>query len=412
MAAAATSCAPCVLGAASSALLSFPYDIIQNVSVEIVPHVTIFSNGSSSTIGFDTTTVANEIISTISGPGGAPVATFTHVDQLTWSTLGTVLTYPTTYVEYLGFVGATATSSGCAQSIQPTALTLPANVNSASLVFPNGETNNGLPGGLLSYLDGLSGFASQLGGPAESCPTPGGVVASPPSSTSNFTSTSRSFTTITSASTTITESNSTITTLLSTSLTTLTSTLTTSTTVQSTEGSALSTTTTRYVPSPASTVTSPTSVVITSAVVPTTVAQTLTPARIFATATPSTVIIQSGSSTTLPASPTALAESMTPRPVTSVNPIALSQLIAAIGSQTSTTSSQSKPAITPAPSINGTLSGTPYSVRNATSTTYVVLNGTSTTYTVQYTGAAHPVAMPDRLAWLGGLLGLAVPILF
>ncbi|KAK1065678.1 hypothetical protein LTR74_007716 [Friedmanniomyces endolithicus] len=130
-----------------------------------------------------TTTIDEPLVVFPTGAGGPVIATFTDPSQLTWSTLDTILTYPTTYVEYLGFDGASATTSGCAAGVTPTAIPLPSNVVAASLVYPSNDTTAGLPPGLVGYLDSLPGFTAQLGEPVNSCAT--SIPAPPPSSTAS-----------------------------------------------------------------------------------------------------------------------------------------------------------------------------------------------------------------------------------
>ncbi|KAJ8611616.1 hypothetical protein MRB53_037840 [Persea americana] len=152
------SCAPCVFGAASTSLLSYPV-AVGTIDVQIIPQVTIGSNGSTATTAFVTSTLA-----AATQAGGAPVSTVVVTDsnQLTWTTLGATLTYPTTYVDYAAFAGAAATT-GCANSLSPSLLTLPPSVPSASLIYPLDNTG-ALPAGLISFLDGAGGIPAQLNG--------------------------------------------------------------------------------------------------------------------------------------------------------------------------------------------------------------------------------------------------------
>ncbi|KAK0279653.1 hypothetical protein LTR35_008376 [Friedmanniomyces endolithicus] len=454
MASVTTSCAPCVFSA-STTLLSFPYSVIQTFTVQVIPQV-IVRNGTSITTGAITTTLDEPVVAeSPTGVGGPVIVTFTDPSQITWSTLGTILTYPTTYVEYLGFDGASATSSGCAAGITPTAMPLPSNVVSASLIYPSNDTTAGLPPGLVGYLDSLPGFTAQLGEPVNSCAN--SIPAPPPSSTASTsqpsstvvnvspstTTTSQATSTVASTSSAITSvtsspSSSAVTTAtsttassssaspVSTSVSTVTqsdttTTLSPSTTITSTSYSTKTSTLTSSITlastapifsllvPPPSTTTTITSTVASSA---NTAPQTFAPstAHVFSTVTINPVISQSGSvttlSTTLSAVPTALPISV-PSSVSVglggflsyINSLTASTTPRASGSTTSKTTTLTTSVV---PHITGTgsssvlvgpLTGT------LSGTPYRVINATSTTYALlNGTSTTHVIPYTGRAA--------------
>lgn len=141
-------CAPCLFGAVGTSLLSVP-DSLATLSVQ----TTVSHDGRNPT----PTTVYNTIL----------------IYPSIWITLGTTLTYPTTYVDYLSFVGAAVTGSGCASTVSPTAITIPSSVPPASLIYPI-DVSGGLPAALLSYLDTQPQLIAQLNNARlETCGYPG-----------------------------------------------------------------------------------------------------------------------------------------------------------------------------------------------------------------------------------------------
>ncbi|KAI5361137.1 hypothetical protein Slin14017_G078700 [Septoria linicola] len=164
-------CAPCYLGA-STDFANFPWNVTKTVDVTIVPLVTGLANGQSSTYGYETTTdTSYEAIE--SGSGEQRI--FGEDETLTWSSYGTILTYPTTYAYLRGFSGASAPSasdSACADLADLTTLELPATTNPAQFLYtPVSGTDAStelmkdvLPTALLSYLGSLGTVVEQLGG--------------------------------------------------------------------------------------------------------------------------------------------------------------------------------------------------------------------------------------------------------
>lgn len=98
-------------------------------------------------------------------------------------------TYPTVYVQYLGFEGAAATdSSACAQTLIPSALTLPTSTDAASFIYPEITGAATLPAGLLGYLDADGAIPSQLNGDElTDCAAINIAVVSVASTTATFT---------------------------------------------------------------------------------------------------------------------------------------------------------------------------------------------------------------------------------
>lgn len=98
-------------------------------------------------------------------------------------------TYPTTYVHYLGFEGAAAsTNTACAEPLIPSALTLPTSTDAASFIYPQVTGAATLPAGLLGYLDADGGIPSQLNGDQlTGCGAINVAVVSVASTTATFT---------------------------------------------------------------------------------------------------------------------------------------------------------------------------------------------------------------------------------
>ncbi|TKA73049.1 hypothetical protein B0A55_08128 [Friedmanniomyces simplex] len=380
MASVATSCAPCVFSA-STTLLSFPYSVLQTFTVQVIPQITV-RNGTSVTIGAKTTTIDEPVVANgPTGPGGPVIATFTDPSLLTWSTLGTVLTYPTTYVEYLGFDGASATSSGgimCNPWTSSRALADSVDVTAFfdgrdSIFFGDVESTG---------FVNCSKYKQRDQQRDQQC------------------------------------------------IQQLNQYCNHQQLAQSRLDFDLDVNRKRYHNNPLTlddnhfdillhrdqhpTTTSEATSASASSANPTAQTVTHSTAHIFSTITVNPVISQSGTAATLSTTlvpPTALPVSV-PSSVP-VNSAALGGFLSYINSLTAsttpsassmTTSSMTSSSMTTAaPYINGTgvsstlvgpltgtLSGTPYTVDNATSTTYAVLNGTSTTYVVPYTGNAAP----------------------
>ncbi|KYG41975.1 hypothetical protein M433DRAFT_147198 [Acidomyces richmondensis BFW] len=178
-------CYPCTFQAVVSTTLTVPYQIIG--TVQVLKSTLVF-NGTESTKLY-TSTLPEFLSST-----GIPAQTFTRQEDITSAFDGTVLTYGTTYIQYLSFAGATAVQTDCGRFSSPTPLSLPSNVNLGSLVYP-APIGSTLPVDLLKYLD-TQGLPSQLGGNLlQNCaaeppsPTGGNLTASPASKLTTFIST-------------------------------------------------------------------------------------------------------------------------------------------------------------------------------------------------------------------------------
>lgn len=159
----ASACPTCFIGAASTVVHSFPY-VVEVVTVEVIPHITIIPGVTTNT-GYKTTT---------EGPlYPNAVTTVSDVDDLTWTVGDVTLTYPTTYLEYVGLEGVAAHGSQtCAQQDAVSALSLPAPQDDASFIYPATaqQPNGQLPLQLLEYIQTLPAVSSQFSGaPLTAC---------------------------------------------------------------------------------------------------------------------------------------------------------------------------------------------------------------------------------------------------
>ena len=167
----APACASCVLGATSTSLLSFTYHTIETITVEVVPHITVYTAGSSTSRTTNYVSITQTATDIVGGGSGRNASkTFDSHDDLTWVVGDTTLTYPTTYVQYLGFAGAPASSDEkCASGADATALELPASTAASAFIYPLTSANaqaSSLPEPLLQYLQDQAPFAAQFSGQA------------------------------------------------------------------------------------------------------------------------------------------------------------------------------------------------------------------------------------------------------
>lgn len=186
----APACASCVLGATSSALLSFTYHKIETITVKVVPHITVYTQGSSTSSTTNYVSITETTTDIVGGGSNRNASkTFTNLEDLTWMVGDATLTYPTTYVQYLGFAGAAVpTDHGgkCVTGSDATGLTLPSSTDAASFIYPwssSGNEASPLPAPLLQYLQGQAAFAAQFSGqPLTGC---AGTGYNPPATSSN-----------------------------------------------------------------------------------------------------------------------------------------------------------------------------------------------------------------------------------
>nr|POE87309.1 hypothetical protein CFP56_29898 [Quercus suber] len=176
-----TPCAPCYIQASTSTFV-YPHPV-ESITVEATPYISAYQNGSFAT-SWDYLT----LIGGTTGPDTVRALCPSHDCPNNAPS-----TYPTTYLEYHGFVAAgpsTASQNGsavmsetCAQASQTHYLTFPSTLAQSSLVVPWTSLTplpHSLPSQILSYLDQLPLVTSQLGNnPIESClPLPSCTVAS------------------------------------------------------------------------------------------------------------------------------------------------------------------------------------------------------------------------------------------
>ncbi|KAK5175211.1 uncharacterized protein LTR77_000348 [Saxophila tyrrhenica] len=174
MATTPAACPSCVFGATSTSVLSFSYHAVETITVSVIPHVTIYTNGTEKT-SFESITETNtDYVG--SGSNTTRPKTFTDKNDITWTVGDATLTYPTTYVQYLGFEGAPATTEDgetCAEPTDASAVELPSSTDMASFIYPLEANATGgmlLPTALLDYLAQLPEVSSQFfGEPLTGC---------------------------------------------------------------------------------------------------------------------------------------------------------------------------------------------------------------------------------------------------
>lgn len=163
----AAACPSCVFGATSTSLHSFTYHAVQTITVSVIPHVTVYTNGTEKT-SFESITETNTDY--VGESNGTAPKTFSDKKDLTWTVGDATLTWPTTYVQYCGFEGATATAEGsstCAQVTDAVAVGIPASAQSAPFIYPleaNATAATTLPSPLLDYLAQLPEVSEQFNG--------------------------------------------------------------------------------------------------------------------------------------------------------------------------------------------------------------------------------------------------------
>jgi hypothetical protein len=170
MASSVTACPTCVFGATSTSLLSFTFQAVETITVSVIPHVTVFPNGTDTTSFERKTLTETDYVG--GGNGGTTTSrrTFTDKKEFEWTVGDATLTYPTTYIQYLGFQGAPATTTGaetCANPSDASPVSLPASTETASFIYPlgvNATADAALPVPLLSYLGQIPEVASQFDG--------------------------------------------------------------------------------------------------------------------------------------------------------------------------------------------------------------------------------------------------------
>ncbi len=159
----AAACPSCIFGAVASTSLSFTLHQIELITVSLIPKVTVYSNGSAVT---NTERVTQSFSELVGGANRNASTTYSDLNSITWTVGDATLTYPTTYIQYLGFEGAATTASeSCAQETDVTAVDLPTSVDIASFIYPaTGIGSMPLPTQLLEYLSNFDIISPQFGG--------------------------------------------------------------------------------------------------------------------------------------------------------------------------------------------------------------------------------------------------------
>lgn len=166
---AAAACPSCLLGPTSTSLLSFTYHAIETITVSVIPHVTVYTNGTEKTSFERITETDTDFVGGGANATEAP-KTFSDKKDLTWTVGDATLTWPTTYVQYCGFEGATASpeaSSTCAKVTDAVPLAIPASARSAPFIYPlesDLTAATTLPAPLLDYIAQLPQISEQFNG--------------------------------------------------------------------------------------------------------------------------------------------------------------------------------------------------------------------------------------------------------
>ena len=165
MATTPAACASCVLGPAATSLLSFSAHAVETITVSVIPHLTVFTNGSR-TVNYERITeTATDFVGSAAGSNGT-AKTFSNQEDITWTVGDATLTYGTTYIQYLGFSGAlepTPTGDACAQPADISSIALPSSTDCASYIYPY-SAGMALPTPLLDYLGQIPVVSSQFNG--------------------------------------------------------------------------------------------------------------------------------------------------------------------------------------------------------------------------------------------------------
>ncbi|KAK3639110.1 hypothetical protein LTR56_012659 [Elasticomyces elasticus] len=160
---ATTTCAPCVFGALETSVLSYTAHSFEHITVAIDTYFTVFPNHSQTS-----TTSRRTLTETLALPSNASASpTFSNTDNITWTVGNATLTWPTTYVQYLQFAGAPATTDDgqlCAQQTDASYIMVPTSTDAASFIYPSSNATAGmpLPTDLLEYLDSFPEISSQF----------------------------------------------------------------------------------------------------------------------------------------------------------------------------------------------------------------------------------------------------------
>ncbi|KAF2173794.1 hypothetical protein M409DRAFT_48718 [Zasmidium cellare ATCC 36951] len=127
----------CYFGATAASLHSFPYTIVATVTALFTPYVIFFDDGCVSTSICVETLYPHGITS---APG---FTVFSDLADMTWTKSDVPMSYPTTYVEYLGFekdnyiLNPDAVTKGfCAGTTEPVPIELPSPTTPASFIYP------------------------------------------------------------------------------------------------------------------------------------------------------------------------------------------------------------------------------------------------------------------------------------
>lgn len=189
---AAASCATCVFGATSRYTYSYTARAIETIDISVIELITTFRNAPNIT-NYETITNTDTIFVGIGGGDinatirpPTDVTTFSNLNDITWTVGNATLTYPTTYIQYLGFAGATASNTECVDQSDATSISMPRPTDRASFIYPFSADDSQVPMPLLEYLGSLPSITEQVGFP-ETCqpllitPTP-----EPSFSTLNF----------------------------------------------------------------------------------------------------------------------------------------------------------------------------------------------------------------------------------
>lgn len=192
----AAACPSCVFGATSTSLLSLAYHTIETINVTVNTYITVYPDGDRSTSYQSVTQNVTELVGSASGVGNNASRTYTNLNDITWTLGDATLTYPTTYVQYLGFEGAPATSNAgqtCADPAKAASVTLPASTEYAPFIYPFTTGATLLPAPLLEYLGQLAPVSAQFDGmPLTGCAPLDFVPATTSSTPSSSSSLSQS----------------------------------------------------------------------------------------------------------------------------------------------------------------------------------------------------------------------------
>jgi hypothetical protein len=152
---AVTACSSCLLEALSPTRLSYPGSVVGSITTVATIIAQPFTDSSGRTVSISYTTILATSVIVVGATGSGEPATgpptVTHTFSATWTTLGTILTWPTTYLLFNEF----SLEPDCTGPTSALGLPQPSESAIAHLIFPDDESFTDLSHNISSYLESL-----------------------------------------------------------------------------------------------------------------------------------------------------------------------------------------------------------------------------------------------------------------